>query len=63
MEDMFFRVFERVIHGIVCLMLLGSIAWWTIDLQKKAAESKSHGLISLVRVNQAFFGRGGYRNH
>lgn len=56
MEAMFRAVFEKLIHGIVLLTMLGSIAWWTIDLQEMAAIAKSNGLISLTTINWALLG-------
>ena len=55
MEPMFRVVFEKLIHAVVVLMMLGSVAWWTIDLQKKAASAKANGLISLTKINRALF--------
>lgn len=55
MEAMFRAAFEKLISGIVLLTMLGSIALWTIDIQKKAAVAKATGLISLTKINQALF--------
>ncbi len=55
MESMFRAVFEKIIGGITLLVMLGTVTWWTIDLQKKAAAAKSRGLISMARINHALF--------
>lgn len=55
MEAMLCMFLEKLIHGIVLLVMLGSIVWWTIDLQKKAAAAKMNGLISLTEINRALF--------
>jgi hypothetical protein len=55
METLFSAAFEKLIRWIVLLTVLGTITWWTIDLQKKAAGAKATGLISLTRINHALF--------
>jgi hypothetical protein len=55
MEAMFRAVFEKLIHWIALLTMLGVISWWTVDLQKKAYSAKATGLISLTKINHALF--------
>lgn len=48
MENLFFKVvFEKLIDGVIILIITGGIAAATIDLQKFAHHSKSVGLISM----------------
>ncbi len=57
MEAMFKQMLERLVDGIVILIVSGLIVGWSIDLQKKAAQQKRLGLISLLKVNQQLVGR------
>lgn len=53
MEQMFRIMFERLLGMISIGIITGLIVAWSIDMQKKAAQQKSVGLISLTKLNQA----------
>lgn len=56
METLFKVFFERLIDGVVVLVMSGLIVGWTIDLQKKASRQKHYGLVSLVQINRQLQG-------
>lgn len=57
MEALFRTIFEKLIDGIVILILTGSILSYTLDLQTKAAHQKKTGLVSMLKVNQQLVGK------
>jgi hypothetical protein len=53
MESLFFKmILEKLIDGIMILIITGGIVAATSDLQKKAAEQKHIGLISMLKINR-----------
>lgn len=58
METLFKALFERLIDGIVVLVISGLIVGWTINMQKRAAQQKRYGLVSLLEINQQLQGAG-----
>jgi hypothetical protein len=57
MQTLFKSFFERLIDGIVVLIVSGLIVHWTIDMQRHAARQGRIGLVSLTRINQQLFWR------
>jgi len=58
MESLFFKViFEKLVDGIIILIVTGGILAGALDLQKSAFRSKSVGLISILKLNRQLIGK------
>ncbi len=57
MESLIFNLFGRLFKFVGVLIVGGVMVFALMDIQKRAFDSKSTGLISMLRVNQQLVGK------